>query len=85
MAKCDSHQDLEEDHEQLVTGHEVTVEDSQIEPASQTPKHLDKHLLVVPCLLHTRCLKTKIHQKQGDDAIAAVSDTIDQISVNISD
>lgn len=24
-AKQDSHQDLEEDHEQLVTGHEVTV------------------------------------------------------------
>lgn len=54
--KCDSHQDLEEDHEQLVTGHEVTVKDSQVEPAAQTAKHLDEHLLIVPCLLHTRRL-----------------------------
>lgn len=52
-----SHQDLEKDHEQLVTGHEVIVEDSQVEPAGQTAKHLDEHLLVVPGLLHTRRLK----------------------------
>lgn len=55
--KCASHQHLEEDHEQLVTGHEVSVENSQVEPAAQTAKHLDEHLLIVPRLLHTRRLK----------------------------
>lgn len=48
-----SHQYLKQDHEQLVTGHEVTVEDSQVEPAAQTAKHLDEHLLIVTRLLHT--------------------------------
>lgn len=55
--QCVSHQDLEEDHKQLVRGHEVTVEDSQVEPAAQTAKHLDEHLLIVTSLLHTRRLK----------------------------
>lgn len=48
-----SHQDLEQDHEQLVTGHEVTVQDAQVEPAAQTAEHFDEHLLVTPCFLHT--------------------------------
>lgn len=56
--KFESHQDLEEDYEQLVTGHEVTVKNSQVKPTAQTAKHFDEHLLIVTRLLHTRRLKS---------------------------
>lgn len=56
------HQDLEENHEELITGHEVTVQDAQVEPAAQAAKHLDQHLLIIPRLLHTHGLKGKEQQ-----------------------
>lgn len=52
-----SHQDLEQDHEQLVTGHEVAVQDPEVEPAAQAAEHLDEHLLIAACFLHTGSLQ----------------------------
>lgn len=49
-------QHLEEDHEELVAGHEVAVQDAQVEPAAQAAEDLDQHLLVAARLLHTRSL-----------------------------
>ena len=51
-----THQHLEEDDEELVAGHEVAVQNAQVEPAAQAPEHLDQHLLIVARLLHTRRL-----------------------------
>ena len=51
-----THQHLEKDDEELVAGHEVTVQNAQVEPAAEAPEHLDQHLLICAGLLHTRCL-----------------------------
>ena len=51
-----THQHLEEDDEELVAGHEVAVQNPQVEPAAEAAEHLDQHLLIVARLLHTRRL-----------------------------
>lgn len=51
-----TYQHLEKDHEELVVGHKVAVQDSQVEPAAQTAEHLDQHFLIAARLLHTRHL-----------------------------
>lgn len=43
----------------MITGHKITVKDAQVEPAAQAAKHLDQHLLIVPCLISTCGLKGK--------------------------